>query len=177
MALLLLRFVNGLVDALTNLSLGHVLVGLCAAAVPTMVLGAIAGVAKVRRRTYLGAPILQRDLEVVRRGTSQVCGCLQWHQVELHPNLALVTGTFLTIPAELGQLGQILIDGAASAAGRNPSEIRRLYHVVGSIGPRRGGQGLNGPVELWIETFASSGQKTNVSRPRSVAHAVKLLLL
>jgi hypothetical protein len=28
-----------------------------------------------------------------------------------------------------------------------------LYNVVGSIGPRRGGQGLNGPVELWIETL------------------------
>ena len=26
----------------------------------------------------------------------------------------------------------MLIDGAASAAGRNPSEIRRLYNVVGS---------------------------------------------
>src|SRR6266853_5712554 len=46
-----------------------------------------------------------------------------------------------------------IIDGAASAAGRNPAEIRRLYNVVGSIGPRRGGQGLHGPVELWIETL------------------------
>ena len=46
-----------------------------------------------------------------------------------------------------------IIDGAASAAGRNPAEIRRLYNVVGSIGSRHGGQGLNGPVELWIETL------------------------
>jgi alkanesulfonate monooxygenase SsuD/methylene tetrahydromethanopterin reductase-like flavin-dependent oxidoreductase (luciferase family) len=45
------------------------------------------------------------------------------------------------------------IDAAASAAGRDPSEIRRLYNVVGSIGTRRGGQGLNGPVEHWIETL------------------------
>jgi len=48
---------------------------------------------------------------------------------------------------------QAIIDGAASAAGRNPSEIRRMYNVVGSIGPRRAGQGLHGPVELWIETL------------------------
>jgi hypothetical protein len=46
-----------------------------------------------------------------------------------------------------------IIDAAASAAGRNPSEVRRLYNVVGSIGPRSGGQGLNGPVGLWIETL------------------------
>src|SRR5579859_5999962 len=46
-----------------------------------------------------------------------------------------------------------IIDGAASAAGRSPAEIRRLYNVVGSIGPRREGQGLHGPVELWIATL------------------------
>ena len=45
------------------------------------------------------------------------------------------------------------VELTASAAGRDPSEIRRLYNVVGSIGPQRGDQGLNGPVELWIETL------------------------
>jgi alkanesulfonate monooxygenase SsuD/methylene tetrahydromethanopterin reductase-like flavin-dependent oxidoreductase (luciferase family) len=45
------------------------------------------------------------------------------------------------------------IDAAAAAAGRHPSEIRRLYNVVGSIGPRSGEQGLHGPVELWVETL------------------------
>jgi len=49
----------------------------------------------------------------------------------------------------------LIIDAAASAAGRNPSKIRCLYNVVGSIGARRGGQGLNGPVELWIETLTN----------------------
>jgi hypothetical protein len=57
-----------------------------------------------------------------------------------------------TPPDEVPQ-SHAIIDGAASAAGRNPSEIRRLYNVVGSIGPRHGGQGLHGPVELWIETL------------------------
>jgi hypothetical protein len=57
-----------------------------------------------------------------------------------------------TPPAEVPQCHTI-IDTAAVAAGRNPSDIRRLYNVVGSIGPRREGQGLNGPWELWIETL------------------------
>jgi alkanesulfonate monooxygenase SsuD/methylene tetrahydromethanopterin reductase-like flavin-dependent oxidoreductase (luciferase family) len=55
-----------------------------------------------------------------------------------------------TPPNEVPQ-SHAIIDAAASAAGRNPSEVRRLYNVVGSIGPRSGGQGLNGPVGLWIE--------------------------
>ena len=51
-----------------------------------------------------------------------------------------------------------LTDGRAElaiGAGRHATEIRRLYNVVGSIGSRREGQGLNGPVELWIETLTS----------------------
>jgi len=46
-----------------------------------------------------------------------------------------------------------IIDAAAAAAGRNPSEIRRLYNVVGSIGARAQEQGLNGSAEFWIETL------------------------
>ena len=49
---------------------------------------------------------------------------------------------------------QAVIDSAATAAGRRPSEIRRLCNVVGSIGGRSAGQGLNGPVELSDETLA-----------------------
>ena len=41
------------------------------------------------------------DLEVVRRGTSQVCRCLQRHQVEFHSNLAQVTGQDLCELPEL----------------------------------------------------------------------------
>ncbi len=47
------------------------------------------------------------------------------------------------------------IDDAAAAAGREPSEIRRVYNVGGSIvdGPARGL--LEGPPEHWTETLSS----------------------
>jgi hypothetical protein len=50
---------------------------------------------------------------------------------------------------------QSIIDAAAAGAGRGGSEIRRLYNVVGSIGPHVGRQGLNGPVSTWVETLVS----------------------
>lgn len=44
------------------------------------------------------------------------------------------------------------IDAGAAEAGRDPSEIRRVYNVSGNIGP--GGDGpLEGPVEKWVETL------------------------
>ncbi|PZF79708.1 LLM class flavin-dependent oxidoreductase [Jiangella anatolica] len=46
---------------------------------------------------------------------------------------------------------QALVDDAARSAGRNPRDERRLYNVIGAIGPYRGGQGLVGPVELWVD--------------------------
>ena len=58
------------------------------------------------------------------------------------------------IPPDEVPVCQAIIDAAATAAGRRPSEIRRLYNVVGSIGGRSAGQGLNGPVELSVETLA-----------------------
>jgi alkanesulfonate monooxygenase SsuD/methylene tetrahydromethanopterin reductase-like flavin-dependent oxidoreductase (luciferase family) len=58
------------------------------------------------------------------------------------------------MPPEVVPRCQAIIDSAATQAGRRPSDIRRLYNVVGSIGARAGGQGLNGPVELWVETLA-----------------------
>jgi alkanesulfonate monooxygenase SsuD/methylene tetrahydromethanopterin reductase-like flavin-dependent oxidoreductase (luciferase family) len=47
------------------------------------------------------------------------------------------------------------IDDAASAAGREPSEIRRVYNVSGTIadGPTRGL--LQGPPAHWVETLTS----------------------
>jgi alkanesulfonate monooxygenase SsuD/methylene tetrahydromethanopterin reductase-like flavin-dependent oxidoreductase (luciferase family) len=48
-----------------------------------------------------------------------------------------------------------IIDTAAVEAGREPHDVRRLYNVVGSIGARAGGQGLNGPVSTWTETLAA----------------------
>ncbi|GAA1313726.1 hypothetical protein Psi02_65000 [Planotetraspora silvatica] len=56
-------------------------------------------------------------------------------------------------PDEVPPLQEI-IDGAASDAGRDPNRIRRIYNVLGRIGPETGGQGLNGPVEMWAETLA-----------------------
>jgi alkanesulfonate monooxygenase SsuD/methylene tetrahydromethanopterin reductase-like flavin-dependent oxidoreductase (luciferase family) len=48
---------------------------------------------------------------------------------------------------------QKLIDEAARSAGRDPGDVRRIYNVVGMIGPRRGGPGLTGDVASWIETL------------------------
>ncbi|HEV2094063.1 MAG TPA: LLM class flavin-dependent oxidoreductase [Rubrobacter sp.] len=45
------------------------------------------------------------------------------------------------------------IDEGAAEAGRDPSEIKRVYNVSGRIGPE--GEGLlDAPVERWIETLA-----------------------
>ena len=47
------------------------------------------------------------------------------------------------------------IDEAATQAGRDPSEIRRVYNVSGTIvdGPTRGL--LDGPPDHWAETLSS----------------------
>jgi len=48
---------------------------------------------------------------------------------------------------------QVVIDEAARAAGRDPSDVRRIYNVVGAIGERTGGSGLNGDVGFWVDTL------------------------
>jgi len=48
---------------------------------------------------------------------------------------------------------QQLIDDAARAAGRDPAEVRRIYNVVGAIGSARGGPGLTGDVEAWVDAL------------------------
>ncbi|MFD1714855.1 LLM class flavin-dependent oxidoreductase [Amnibacterium flavum] len=58
------------------------------------------------------------------------------------------------IPPEEVPARQQMIDGAARAAGREPREIRRIYNVTGAIGAFRGGNGLVGPVEMWVDTLA-----------------------
>jgi len=57
-------------------------------------------------------------------------------------------------PHEVPEKQQI-IDDAARKAGRDPREVRRIYNVIGAIGPFRGGQGLVGPVQEWVETLTS----------------------
>src|SRR5947208_1973045 len=49
---------------------------------------------------------------------------------------------------------QEVIDGAAVAAGREPSEIRRMLNVSGSIGPGVSGGAFSGSVEDWVELLA-----------------------
>jgi alkanesulfonate monooxygenase SsuD/methylene tetrahydromethanopterin reductase-like flavin-dependent oxidoreductase (luciferase family) len=48
---------------------------------------------------------------------------------------------------------QQVIDEAARAAGRDPADVRRIYNVVGAIGSRTGGSGLNGDVGSWVDTL------------------------
>ena len=42
------------------------------------------------------------------------------------------------------------IDEAAAEAGRDPSEIKRIYNVSGHIGPEGDGP-LKGPAAKWVE--------------------------
>lgn len=42
------------------------------------------------------------------------------------------------------------IDEAAVAAGRDPSDVRRIYNVFGGVGTRTG-RGFEGPVRQWVE--------------------------
>src|SRR5205085_9936121 len=46
---------------------------------------------------------------------------------------------------------QRLIDEAARSAGRDPAAVRRIYNVIGAA---RGGPGLNGDVQAWIDALA-----------------------
>ncbi|MDG4796107.1 LLM class flavin-dependent oxidoreductase [Micromonospora sp. WMMD1082] len=48
---------------------------------------------------------------------------------------------------------QAIIDEAARAAGRDPARVRRIYNVIGAVGPYRGGTGLVGDVNLWVNTL------------------------
>jgi hypothetical protein len=66
---------------------------------------------------------------------------------------------------------QAIIDAAATAAGRRPSQIRHPYNVVGSIGGRSAGQGLNGPVELWVERLR--GRLTSASTASSSGRRIR----
>ncbi|GAA4579832.1 LLM class flavin-dependent oxidoreductase [Micromonospora coerulea] len=55
-------------------------------------------------------------------------------------------------PAEV-PARQKIIDEAAQAAGRDPARIRRIYNVIGAIGGYRGGTGLVGEPEHWVDTL------------------------
>ncbi|WP_055588980.1 LLM class flavin-dependent oxidoreductase [Streptacidiphilus griseoplanus] len=57
------------------------------------------------------------------------------------------------VPPEQVPSRQHLIDEAATAAGRTPKSIRRIYNVIGVIGAGRRGQGLVGDVHQWVDTL------------------------
>jgi alkanesulfonate monooxygenase SsuD/methylene tetrahydromethanopterin reductase-like flavin-dependent oxidoreductase (luciferase family) len=55
-----------------------------------------------------------------------------------------------SLPPERLPAAQARIDDAATAAGRDPASIRRLYNISGRIGPGGGGF-LDGPAGQWVE--------------------------
>jgi alkanesulfonate monooxygenase SsuD/methylene tetrahydromethanopterin reductase-like flavin-dependent oxidoreductase (luciferase family) len=57
------------------------------------------------------------------------------------------------VPPEEVPSRQKIIDEAAVAAGRSPESIRRVYNVIGAIGPDRAGRGLVGDVRHWVDTL------------------------
>ncbi|TFV31337.1 hypothetical protein E4K10_01570 [Streptomyces sp. T1317-0309] len=69
-------------------------------------------------------------------------------------------------PQQVPSRGQI-IDEAASAAGRDPRTIRRVYNVIGLIGDHRGAPGLVGDVRRWVDTL-SEWAVDSVSTPSSL---------
>ncbi|MFE6287220.1 LLM class flavin-dependent oxidoreductase [Streptomyces sp. NPDC057877] len=48
---------------------------------------------------------------------------------------------------------QRIIDDAALAAGRDPRSVRRVYNVIGAIGDHRGGPGLVGGTDRWVDAL------------------------
>lgn len=56
-------------------------------------------------------------------------------------------------PDKLGAMSEI-VDGAAERAGRDPSEIRRVYNIEGRFAGPAGEGFLNGPPGVWAEQLA-----------------------
>ncbi|MFI9419144.1 LLM class flavin-dependent oxidoreductase [Streptomyces werraensis] len=57
------------------------------------------------------------------------------------------------VPPEEVPARQIIIDEAATAAGRDPRSVRRIYNVIGTIGTHGARHGLVGDVEVWVDTL------------------------
>jgi alkanesulfonate monooxygenase SsuD/methylene tetrahydromethanopterin reductase-like flavin-dependent oxidoreductase (luciferase family) len=70
---------------------------------------------------------------------------------------------------------QLTIDEAARGAGRAPADVRRIYNVVGAIGPRAGGSGLIGNVGSWVDTLTEwavdLGFDTFIFWPNAAPHS------
>ncbi|WP_281688825.1 LLM class flavin-dependent oxidoreductase [Pseudonocardia thermophila] len=59
------------------------------------------------------------------------------------------------VPPEEVLWRQELIDDAARSVGRDPSDVRRIYNVIGYIGNATRGTGLIGDAQLWADTLSS----------------------
>ncbi|MFJ6861538.1 LLM class flavin-dependent oxidoreductase [Streptomyces werraensis] len=57
------------------------------------------------------------------------------------------------VPPEEVPARQLVIDEAATAAGRDPRSVRRIYNVIGTIGTHGARHGLVGDVEVWVDTL------------------------
>ncbi len=68
---------------------------------------------------------------------------------------------FYLEPGALGR-GNAAIDESATAAGRDPREIRRLLNIGGKFGPTAAGQ-LDGPPELWVEQLTAFALEDGVA--------------
>jgi hypothetical protein len=64
-------------------------------------------------------------------------------------------------PGQLARMNEI-IDEAASAAGRPPGAIRRLYNVAGSFSAPSG-DFLQGPAKVWVEQLAELALTEGIS--------------
>jgi alkanesulfonate monooxygenase SsuD/methylene tetrahydromethanopterin reductase-like flavin-dependent oxidoreductase (luciferase family) len=58
-------------------------------------------------------------------------------------------------PPELIPELQRRVDAGAAAAGRDPSEVRRVYNLMGRIGDGGASELLQGPVSYWAEMLSS----------------------
>jgi alkanesulfonate monooxygenase SsuD/methylene tetrahydromethanopterin reductase-like flavin-dependent oxidoreductase (luciferase family) len=69
----------------------------------------------------------------------------------------------------------LTIDEAARAAGRAPADVRRIYNVVGMVGPRAGRSGLIGDVGSWVDTLTGwavdLGFDTFIFWPNAAPHS------
>ncbi len=65
-------------------------------------------------------------------------------------------------PDRLGALTATL-DDAARAAGRDPASVRRLYNVMGRLGPRGTGPQLHGTAADWAEQLAALTEEHGTS--------------
>jgi len=67
-----------------------------------------------------------------------------------------VPSLFRGVTVEELSESQKRIDDAAAAAGREPSDIRRIYNIPGRISRRGGGQNpLEGPADQWVDTLTA----------------------